>query len=79
MNQRSTVTIGAKKVEWSGVKLDWFNPKRANSCQIKDFRPITLVLSLYKIILKVLSNRLKDVLEETISEVRGAFVAGRQI
>lgn len=46
-------------------------PKKANSFRIKDFRPISLVSSLYKIILKVLSNRLKVVLEETFSEVQG--------
>lgn len=54
-------------------------PKKANSCRIRDFRPINLVSSLYKIISKVLSYRLKDVLGESISEVQGAFVAGRQI
>lgn len=46
---------------------------------MKDFRPISLVSSLYKIISKVLSNRVKVVLEEIIADVQGAFVAGRQI
>ena len=54
-------------------------PKKANSSKVKDFRPISLVTSLYKIISKVLSNRLKGVLEDTISKNQGAFVAGRQI
>ena len=54
-------------------------PKKLNSCRIKDFRPISLVTSLYKIIAKVLSIRLKAVLSDTISENQGAFVVDRQI
>ena len=54
-------------------------PKKANSSKVKDFRPISLVTSLYKIISKVLSSRLKGVLADTIAETQGAFVAGRQI
>ena len=33
-------------------------PKKMNSCQIRDFKPISLVTSLYKIIAKVLAKRL---------------------
>ena len=54
-------------------------PKKLTSCQVKDFRPISLVTSLYKIIAKVLVKRLQSILGETISESQGAFVAGRQI
>jgi hypothetical protein len=39
---------------------------RANS--IKDFRPISLVGGIYKIIAKVLANRLKSVSEKVISK-----------
>ena len=53
--------------------------KKANSSKVKDFRPISLVTSLYKIISKVLLLRLKGVLADTIAETQGAFVAGRQI
>ena len=54
-------------------------PKKVNSTKVKDFRPINLVTSLYKIISKILSSRLKGVLSDTIAETQGAFVAGRQI
>ena len=54
-------------------------PKKYGSCRISDFRPISLVTSLYKIISKVLVSRLKDVLDSTISKNQGAFVANRQI
>ena len=54
-------------------------PKKANSSKVKDFRPISPVTSLYKIIAKVLSSCLKKVLADTIGESQDAFVAGRQI
>ncbi|KAL5566576.1 hypothetical protein UlMin_029740 [Ulmus minor] len=47
--------------------------------QVKDFRPISLVLGVYKILAKLLANRLREVLEETISMAQGAFVHNRQI
>ncbi|RVW19585.1 hypothetical protein CK203_115951 [Vitis vinifera] len=47
--------------------------------KISDFRPISLITSLYKIIAKVLSGRLRGVLHETIHSTQGAFVQGRQI
>ncbi|RVW38475.1 Transposon TX1 uncharacterized 149 kDa protein [Vitis vinifera] len=46
---------------------------------ISDFRPISLITSLYKIIVKVLSGRLREVLHETIHYSQGTFVQGRQI
>ena len=52
--------------------------KEAKSSKLKDFRPISLVTSLYKIISRVLSTCLKGVLADTIGESQGAFVAGRQ-
>ena len=49
------------------------------SKKISDYRPISLITSLYKIIAKVLSGRLRGVLHETIHSTQGAFVQGRQI
>ncbi|RVW53692.1 putative ribonuclease H protein [Vitis vinifera] len=54
-------------------------PKKSLSKRISDFRPISLITSLYKIIAKVLSGRLRGVLHETIHYTQGAFVQGRQI
>lgn len=54
-------------------------PRKEKSIKIGDFRPISLVTSLYKILAKVLSRRLRVVLEGTISSAQGAFVQGRQI
>ena len=54
-------------------------PKKNDASNIQDFRPISLVGSLYKILSKVLANRLKTVLDQLISESHNSFVGGRQI
>jgi len=46
---------------------------------IKDFRPISLVSSIYKIIFKVLADKLKAVLEKVIFKFHNAFIRGKQI
>jgi hypothetical protein len=47
--------------------------------EVKDFRPISLVGGVYKIISKVLANRLKSVVGKIISSSQNAFIGGRQI
>ncbi|KAJ0874585.1 putative RNA-directed DNA polymerase [Helianthus annuus] len=54
-------------------------PKIRDPEVITDFRPISLVGSAYKILSKVLANRLKAVLDEVISKTQSAFVGGRNI
>ena len=46
---------------------------------IRDFRLISLVGSVYKILAKVLANRLKEILDQLISKSQNNFVGGRQI
>ena len=46
---------------------------------MKDFRPISLIGGVYKIIAKVLANRLKEVIGDVISKSQNAFVKNRQI
>jgi hypothetical protein len=46
---------------------------------IKDFRPISLVGGVYKIIAKVLANTLKMVVEKIISKPKNTFIKGRQL
>ncbi|GJT19431.1 RNA-directed DNA polymerase, eukaryota, reverse transcriptase zinc-binding domain protein [Tanacetum coccineum] len=46
---------------------------------VKDFRPISLIGIMYKIIAKVLANRLSIVIPNLISEAQSAFVFNRQI
>ncbi|XP_065634279.1 probable leucine-rich repeat receptor-like serine/threonine-protein kinase At3g14840 [Quercus suber] len=54
-------------------------PKKVNAMEVKDFQPISLVGGIYKIISKVLANRLCRVAHGLISDSQNAFVKGRQI
>jgi hypothetical protein len=54
-------------------------PKVDNSNFFDQFRPISLCNSVYKIISKIISHRIKDILSENISEEKFRFLQGRQI
>nr|GEY59785.1 nucleotide-binding alpha-beta plait domain-containing protein [Tanacetum cinerariifolium] len=54
-------------------------PKILDANMVKEFHPISLIGSLYKIIAKILANRLVGVLDDLVNEVQSAFVADRQI
>ena len=54
-------------------------PKKNDASNSRDFHPISLVGSVYKILAKVLTNRLRVVLDRLISENQNSFVSGRQI
>jgi hypothetical protein len=54
-------------------------PKKINAVNIRDFRPISLIGGVYKMLAKVLANRLALVLDGIISESQNSFVGGRKI
>lgn len=56
-----------------------FFPKKEGASGLSDYRPISLVTILYKIIVKVLSLRLRKVMGKIISPMLSTFVKGRQI
>ncbi|KAJ9556398.1 hypothetical protein OSB04_011012 [Centaurea solstitialis] len=54
-------------------------PKNTSPIGLNDFRPISLVGILYKVLTKVLAERMKSVLENVISNVQSAFLKGRSV
>ena len=62
-----------------GASFIALTPKKMDAEGIKDFRPISLIGSVYKVIAKVLAGRLQRVLPSIISKKQAIFVKGRQI
>jgi len=54
-------------------------PKVSSPQHFNEFRPISLVGCMYKVLAKVLANRLRGVLGSVISNSQSAFVKGKQI
>ncbi|GKC04386.1 RNA-directed DNA polymerase, eukaryota [Tanacetum coccineum] len=54
-------------------------PKVADAKFVADFRPISLIGSVYKVVTKILANRLATVISDLVSDTQTAFVANRQI
>ena len=52
-------------------------PKDVNLSSFDRFRPISLCNASYKIIAKLLANRLKPLLDKLIAPLQGGFLKGR--
>jgi len=54
-------------------------PKVSSPLELKDFRPISLLGCLYKLLAKVLARRLASVMNAIISPSQSAFLKGRHL
>ena len=54
-------------------------PKNAGADSLENYRPISLCNFIYKIISKVLANRMQKVIHKIISPNQAAFIKGRSI
>lgn len=83
---RNSVIRAVQAFFYSGMMLKEINhtflaliPKVDNPSSANHFRPISLCSTIYKIISKVLTSRLKGVLSKIIHPLQGAFVLDRLI
>jgi len=54
-------------------------PKKKGAKELKDFRPISLIGSFYKLLSKVLTERIKRLMYKLVDSQQMAFIKGRQI
>ena len=62
--------------QWNSTSLILI-PKTSNADKRKDFRPIFCINTLYKVISRLLTNRIQEILFHVISPSRSAFIKGR--
>lgn len=54
-------------------------PKKLGQLEARDFKLVSLIGSGYKILAKVIANRLQPIVGNLISNSQNAFIGGRQI
>ncbi|PKI67924.1 hypothetical protein CRG98_011520 [Punica granatum] len=75
---KSFFTSGFILKEWNNTFICLI-PKRQGASNFKDFRPISLCNVCYKVISKIIADRLKPLLDRIISPNQTAFIEGRWI
>lgn len=66
-------------MKWSNCTFIALIPKKINPQKVPNFRSISLVGCMYKVLSKVLANRLNRVMSKLIAETQSTFIKGRQI
>lgn len=54
-------------------------PKKEDADEVKDYRPISLIHSVAKLVTKILANRLASKLDQIVTPNQSAFIKGRFI
>ena len=54
-------------------------PKKADAVTVRNFRPISLINCSFKLITKLLTNRLSKVIDPLIDDSQSAYIKGRLI
>ena len=62
--------------QWNSANLVLI-PKKLNASLTTDFRPISCLNTVYKVISKLLASRLKEILPLLVSKAQSAFLPGR--
>ncbi|GJY32757.1 RNA-directed DNA polymerase, eukaryota, reverse transcriptase zinc-binding domain protein [Tanacetum coccineum] len=78
-NRPGQTGLHSGSIAGTGILSKKMYSKRLFGFFTMDFRPISLIGSVYKVIAKILANRLVTVLEDIVSESQSAFVKDRQI
>ncbi|GJY21359.1 RNA-directed DNA polymerase, eukaryota [Tanacetum coccineum] len=88
LSQEQASDLERRVSRWRSVRLCWDCGEREISpgpdCVpdakfVNDYRPISLIGSVYKVVTKIMANRLALVIADIVSETQSAFVAERQI
>ncbi|GKV24205.1 hypothetical protein SLEP1_g33843 [Rubroshorea leprosula] len=71
--------MNGKLAKGSNASFIVLVPKKENPQCLGEYRPISLIGCIYKIISKILANRLRKVMSSLIGPQQSAFIEGRQI
>lgn len=71
--------VNGKLVRGFNPSFIYLIPKNGSPQRIEEYRPISLVGGAYKIISKILADRLSKVIDSVVADYQSAFIKGRQI